>query len=120
MIAGQFRAGHPRIQLALVGEEGVLTVDFILDTGFEGDLTLPGHLASRLGGEPTGFRRRALAGGSVGILPFYEARLEWGDGDRVAEVLLLEGQPLLGTTLMEGHLLQVEVTEGGEVSIEPL
>ena len=96
MITGRFRAGHPRIRLALVGEEGPLTVDFIADTGFEGDLTLPGHLARRLGREPSGFRRRALADGSVGIVPFYEVRLEWGDAARVAEVLLLEGQPLLG------------------------
>ncbi len=120
MIVGQFSAGHPRVHLALAGEDGVLTFEFIVDTGFEGDATLPGHLAGRLGGEPAGFRRRALAGGSIGNLPFYEARLNWEDADRVVEVLILEGQPLIGTTLMEGFLLQVEVQEGGEVTLEPL
>lgn len=41
-------------------------------------------------------------------------------GTRWVEILELEGRPLLGTSLLDGHLLQVEVTEGGEVLVEPL
>lgn len=120
MITGHFREGHPRVTLSLAGPEGSLEVEFVLDTGFEGDLALPGYLASSLNGGPTGFRRRVLASGRVVNCPFYETVLEWVGGPQLTEVLILEGQPLLGTTMLEGYLLEIEVTEGGDVAIQPL
>jgi hypothetical protein len=38
----------------------------------------------------------------------------------VAEAVAIEGNLLLGTALLQDYLLQVEVSEGGEVAIEPL
>ena len=46
--------------------------------------------------------------------------LNWFEEGRPTEVLILEGEPLLGTVLMREHLLQVEMTEGGETVIDPL
>ena len=120
MILGRFRYGHPRATLHLPGTSGPMPVEFIVDTGFEGDLAVPGHLASRLAGAQVGFRRRMLADGLVIHCPFYEILLDWSDEPRITEVLALLGHPLLGTALLEDYLLQVEIGEGGEVLIDPL
>lgn len=34
--------------------------------------------------------------------------------------MVLEGVPLLGGALLNGYLLQIEMTDGGEVLLEPL
>lgn len=120
MIAGFFREGHPRAVLDLPSAAGPLEVEFIVDTGFEGDLALPHALAGRLGVERFGFRRRIIAGGAVVNCPFYEILLEDDESARRVEVLVLEGRPLLGTTFLQDCLLQVEIVEGGEVLVEPL
>ena len=41
MMIGQWRNGFPRVMLTLPGLQGPLEVEFIVDTGFEGGLTLP-------------------------------------------------------------------------------
>ncbi len=40
---------------------------------------------------------------------------KWNDDERPVGVLAIEGQPLLGTQLLTGHLLGIELVEGGEV-----
>jgi clan AA aspartic protease len=116
MISGRFERGHPRVELAVDGE----SVEFVIDTGFEGDLALPAELARRLCGPVVGARRRMLADGRRVDVQVHEIELPWQDEDRLTEVLVLEGTPLLGTVLLEGHHLHVEVEEGGEVLIEPI
>lgn len=46
--------------------------------------------------------------------------IQWDDEERVVEILAMEGNPLLGSELLYGSLLQIEMMDGGEVSIEPL
>src|SRR5438874_272445 len=101
-----FRDGHPRVVVTLYGAAGPQAIEFTVDTGFEGDLALPSHLASALGVNPVGVRRRGLANGAVISCRFYQVPIEWISGPRAAEVLLLEGMPLLGTALLDGCLLQ--------------
>jgi clan AA aspartic protease len=120
MIFGTFREGHPRATLSLPSPNGELSIEFIVDTGFEGDLALPAHLAAQLGPEPDGLRKRKLADGWVIKCPFYEVSLAWDDDERLTEVLTLQGHPLLGTVLLQDYLLQAEMVEGGDVVIEPL
>ena len=47
---GSFRDGHPRLTVLLPSQNGPLEIEFIVDTGFDGDLALPGPVARRLGG----------------------------------------------------------------------
>lgn len=65
MIEGSFRRGHPRVTLAMPGKEGEFDVEFIVDTGFEGDLTLPMSLAQRLEARDAGFQNCVQADGTV-------------------------------------------------------
>ena len=125
MTVGTFRNGHPRVVLTLPGREGPFDVEFIVDTGFEGDLALPAELARRLDAPPGGPRIRALADGSRVRCTVYEVwsdeiAMEWEPDARLIEILVLEGNPLVGMQLLNDRHLHVEVTEGGEVLIEPI
>lgn len=46
--------------------------------------------------------------------------LDRNDEPRQTEVLVLEGDPRLGTVIRRGYLLQMEMMDGGDVSIEAL
>lgn len=120
MISGVFRDGHSRLTVTVHGKSRPQEIEFVVDTGFEGDLALPGQLVSALGLMPAGVRRRRLANGAVINCRYYRTEIELFAGTRPAEVLHLEGMALLGTALLDDHMLQVEVTEGGEVLVEPL
>src|SRR5690349_10023142 len=103
---GVFRDGHPRTTLALGGNSRPLSVEFTVDTGFAGDLALPGHLARQLGIQPSAFRDWMLAGGIVIKCPIIEVIARWEDQTRRAEALILAGHPLIGTQFLDGFLLQ--------------
>jgi hypothetical protein len=61
-----------------------------------------------------------LAGGARVECPYYELFIEWEGEPRLVQVLALDGNPLLGTLLMEGSHLEIELTEGGQVALGPL
>ena len=120
MMLGTFRDEHPRIILPLPQVGAETDVEFIVDTGFAGDLALPAHLAGLLEGTFSGFGERRLANGQYLKCRTYEIMLDWNDEPRPTEVLVLEGDPLAGTTLFREYLIQMEMTDGGEVVIEAL
>jgi len=111
MLLGRFAQGHPRVDLILAGH----SVQFLVDTGFEGELAVPRAVASQLCGAATGTRLRRLADGRRTVLAAYQVDLAWENGERLAEVLALEGEPIVGTQLLEGYPLHAEIIEGGEV-----
>jgi clan AA aspartic protease len=123
VIDGTFRDGHPRVTLTLPGKNGPLDIEFIVDTGFEGDLALSSEWTSQLDAVQVGTDPRRLADGTVIRCPYYSVLLnadEEEEEPRFAQVLELDGAPLLGTTFLRDLLLQIEVTEGGEVSATEL
>jgi clan AA aspartic protease len=102
----------------LAGQEQ--EVDAVIDTGFDGSLTLPPSLIGRL---QLAWRRRGralLADGSESIFDIHEGNVLW-DG-RLVRVSIdsAEMAPLIGMSLVEGYKLTVEVRTHGEVTIEPL
>ena len=74
----------------------------------------------RLDLKPDGPRRTRFAGGGVRTVNCYLMKLEWQDEIVEVEVLEIDGIPLLGTRALRGNLIQIEMTDGGEVSVEPL
>ncbi|HEX5324673.1 MAG TPA: hypothetical protein VFW40_12870, partial [Capsulimonadaceae bacterium] len=120
MIIGSFHHGFARAKLNLPGRTRPLEIEFVLDTGFDGELSLPSHLAQLIDSEIAGTQSVQLADGRIASSPYYAIEIDWMDELRLTEVLLLEGNPLLGIELLKGHLLQIEISEGGEVSAEPL
>ena len=62
----------------------------------------------------------SLAGGSVFTSAACEMMRDWNGESRLTEVLILDGNPLMGVVLMEGLHLGADMEPGGEVSLEPL
>jgi clan AA aspartic protease len=118
MLLGVVRDHLARVTLTLPGLMGAISVEFILDTGFDGDLTLPSSVLRQLDARPLFTSLRALGDGTLVECPVYQIEMEWNDVPRTVDILALEHNPLLGTMLLEGCRLDIDLTENGEVIIE--
>lgn len=118
---GRVLANHAliKIPLQLVGMP-VLEIEFVIDTGFMGFLTLPLAAVARL---DLPFIRRIpanLADDSMIMVDVYVATIVWNNIEREVEVLATGKRPLLGTLMLHGHVLSVLFTDGGAVTIGDL
>jgi clan AA aspartic protease len=95
-------------------------VEAVIDTGFNGFLTLPPALLAALGLPWLCRQDGQLADGSV--LPFdvYVGTVDWHGQARTVEVESADAQPLLGMALMEGSELRMQVLPGGSVILMEL
>ena len=120
MTIGYWRDGFPRLTLTLLGGREPISLEFVVDTGFNGEVALPDSLIGRLGASPKGAHYLELAGGFRQLSYSYELLLEWDGEERTVEVLALDGNPLIGNELWKDQSLQAENMEGGDVLSEPL
>jgi clan AA aspartic protease len=102
------------------GEETALEVEAVIDTGFDGELTLPPGTIRRLGYTFVGSAGGILADGSEVQFDYHEGRLLWHGAVRPMAVIAAEGQPLIGMALLRGSRLSVEALPGGEVTVSEL
>lgn len=105
-----------------------------IDTAFEGSLLLDLEESRRLGLARTPFvKRRMLADGTDLTTSKWRGRIEWTDGVRTTdefELCLIEDCPrdsatglpigLIGTDLLSGHKLTIEMIIGGAVHLTRL
>jgi clan AA aspartic protease len=97
--------------------EKIYTQDAIIDTGFDGWLSLPPDLIKQLNLSWKRRGRAILGDGSECVFNVYEAVVLW-DGDFLTiPVDEADSEPLVGMSLMEGYQLTVEVFEGGCVEL---
>jgi clan AA aspartic protease len=98
------------------GHEHALSA--IVDTGFNGWLTLPERLARRwgilLGEQGAG----VLADGTAISFKVYEARVMWDGQPRAVLIDEMESEPLIGMRLTRGYRMLIENIDGGAVRIE--
>lgn len=122
MIAGTVNADLEAIvPLVVLGPAGQQEpVDAVLDTGFNGYVALPPERVASLGLTWLGREQGILADGSVDLFDAYDAAVLWDGQPRRVEADAVEGSPLLGMALLQGHALRIEVVAGGGVSIVPL
>ncbi|HKQ78656.1 MAG TPA: clan AA aspartic protease [Blastocatellia bacterium] len=95
-------------------------VEAVIDTGFNGYLTLPNQLIGLLNLPSAGNRSATLGDGSAVVLDAYLATVPWHGQDRDVLVLEAEGGALIGMSLLHGSRLSMEVMDDGEVTIEEL
>jgi clan AA aspartic protease len=108
------------IALAVHGPNGQVEIDAVVDTGFNGYISLSRALISELGFP---FRRRGravLADGSEIIFDVYEATVSWDGALRRLEVDEADTDALVGMGLLDGFELTIEAVTGGAVAIELL
>jgi clan AA aspartic protease len=91
------------------GPYGKETVEALVDTGFGGSFSLTPALIQRLGLRPYGSTVVRDAGGSVLIVPTYLVQVDWVGGPMRCEAVEA-GIPncLIGTLMLDGHILEVD------------
>jgi clan AA aspartic protease len=95
-------------------------VEAVIDTGFNGFLTLPPALIAALGLPWLCRQEGQLADGSLQAFDVYVATVDWHGQLRSVEVEAADAQPLLGMALLHGSGLRIQVEPGGAVTIAQL
>jgi clan AA aspartic protease len=109
---------EPIIPLSICGSDGkVYTQDAIVDTGFNGWLSLPPDLIAQLDLKWKRRGRAILGDGSECVFNVYEAVLVWDGNFLTIPIDEADSEPLVGMSLMEGYQLMVQVFEGGPVEL---
>lgn len=110
MIHGYFDdVGQPRIAVSIFGNRGEVTIDAVIDTGFDGSLCLPLSLAIPLGLELHGRINYELADGTIKRELTFEATIRLGEAVDRSEISLTESEDaLLGSELLDGYVLEID------------
>lgn len=95
-------------------------IDTVIDTGFDGFLSLPSETIVRLGLPWTISNTATLADGSETLFDFYTGTVIWDGQYRTIDIAESETEPLLGMAMFYGYRLQIDNVEGGIVTIETL
>lgn len=121
MIVGSIRNREAIIELEVSAPGQPLhRVNVIVDTGFNGYLTLPSQMVSTLRLSFAGHRRGTLADGTIRRLDVFLAMVDWHGRPKEVLILQAEGKPLAGMSLLEGCRMIVDVVEGGDVMIDEM
>jgi clan AA aspartic protease len=109
------------VRLAVLGPRGgKRSIEAVIDTGFDGFLTMPSQLIRKLGLKWRRRSRAQMADGSDIEFDVYEAHVLWDERSRRIEIDEAEANPMLGMRLLEGFELNMKVRSGGAVSIRKL
>ena len=92
----------------------------VIDTGFNGALTLPAGKIERLGLPEAGEDQVVLGDGRVVTMPTFEALVRFGETTHRFSVEQAPTEPLVGTELLWGYGLRVDFEPGGRVEMEAL
>jgi clan AA aspartic protease len=95
-------------------------IDTVIDTGFNGFLSLPSAIITALNLPWSGSDFVTLGDGSETYFDLYTATVIWDGKYQEIDVAESETEPLLGTALLYKYRLQVDNIEGGKVKIEAL
>ncbi len=120
MIAGVVNADYEAIiHLNIHGPTGrEHEIDAIIDTGFNGFLTLPPSVVTALGLIRLSRGRALLANGSEELFDIYGVTVLWEGQSRYVEADAVDTTPLVGMSLLEGYDLTIQVAQGGRVVIQ--
>jgi clan AA aspartic protease len=91
--------------------------DAVVDTGFDGWISLPPTLVTALGLRWQRFGRAILADGSESLFDVYEARVLWDGQARITPVSEMDAEPLVGMSLMYGYELVLPVLDGATFTL---
>ena len=106
------------IALPVSGSAGqTQEVEAVIDTGYNGFLTLPPALVRDLGLPFVTSGRATLANGSEDVFDVYDVTVLWEGQSMSVLVDAADTTPLVGMGLLESHSLYVEVQGGGRVII---
>ena len=122
MIRGEVRPNRrAMVAVDLLAADGQFqSFNFILDTGFDGDLSLPTQILQGLDVAAEGERIIELADGSRTTTYEWSAIVRWYGAARPITIAESAGEPLLGMNLLWQSRITLETRAYGPVVIEPL
>ncbi len=122
MIEGAVNAFYePVVRLSLRGATGqTLDVEAVVDTGYNGLLTLPPPVVTELGLPHRGYGEASLADGSVVEFDVYAVTVLWDGLPRHIEADEANSTPLIGMRMLDRHNLSIDVESGGRVYIQTM
>jgi clan AA aspartic protease len=122
MILGEVNANLEAVVSLLVrspqGAEREITA--VIDTGFNGFLTLPVAVISELALPWLSRQQGELANGEIDVFDVHEGTILWQDQYRKVEIEVAEAVPLIGMALLLDHELRIKVRVHDSVAITPL
>lgn len=105
------------VPITLLGQGRQLEIEAIVDTGFNGELTLREQHVRTLDAKWLCREEGELADGSTTVFDVYVVSVSWNGKERRVEADLCESPPLIGMALMRGAELRMHVEANGDVSI---
>ncbi|AFY54285.1 MAG: clan AA aspartic protease [Richelia sp. RM2_1_2] len=97
-----------------------IEIQFVVDTGFEGFLTLPPAAIAKLGLTYLTQINANLANNSNVSTDVFLATILWNGIKRDVTVLAMGRRPLVGTALLQDYHLGIDFREGGTVSVDEI
>lgn len=97
-----------------------IAIEFVVDTGFAGGLTLPQMAIDALKLPFYEAIETTLANGQIFLTSSHVGAILWNGSDIRVVVLAMESRPLLGTSLLEGNRLGIEFQENGLVVVSSM
>jgi clan AA aspartic protease len=101
-------------------ERSPLEIECVVDTGFEGALTLPPDVIAALKLPYVTRISANLADDSNVMTRLHLATIIWHGVEREVIVLAMGRRPLIGTALIEDYHLSIDFCEGGSVIIDEM
>ena len=95
-------------------------VTAIIDTGFNGYLTLPAETIEALALSFHSYAEAELGDGCTIVLRKFEGEVLWNGLPRAVTILQTQGAPLVGMALLEKHRIRIDVIPRGSVTIDPI
>jgi clan AA aspartic protease len=121
VIVGRVEGQQARVNVTFVlADDNRLAVECVVDTGYEGALTVPEAAVDTLGLPVVTEVTAKLADGSEAEVDVCTATIVWDGTLAEVAVLAMGHRPLLGTALLAGRHLGVDFMYGGRVEIERL
>ncbi len=119
MMTGQVIGLHALLPITFfLSENRSIAIEFVVDTGFTDQLTLPLDAVATLGLPLLSRVPADLADGSTVEMSMHEATILWDGTKTQVRVLAAGRRPLLGTALLENFDLLVQFREGGRVMVD--
>lgn len=121
MIQGSVVGLQARVNLVMrLPNRPDLQIEFVIDTGFEGALTLPPAAITALGLPYLIQINANLANNSSVVADVFQATIVWDGAERDVAVLAMGRRPLVGTALLDGFNLNADFEDGGLLTLQRL
>ncbi len=122
MITGTVNSSREAaIRLSIRGSnEREQEIEAVIDTGFNGFITLPPAVVAALDLPYLGCGRAILANGGEELFDLHEATVIWDGRALSVEAEAADTDALVGTSLLCGHDLRIHMVDGGVVTIARL